>query len=235
MMEPHRSSGLSPIEAVIFDLDGTLIDSEANHLESDKILLGRRGIDFSRKEKASFVGKDIREFVAAVVEKYGLSEDVSTVLEEKNAIYREIALRKSRLYPPMRGILEGFKQRTLPMAVATGSNPSIGAEILEGFGVRSFFSLFISSAEVERGKPAPDIFLETARQMEADPAHILVFEDTVFGVRAALDAGMGCVALPASGKPAEEPVFLRADYFVEGGPDALNPELFFQWFDHLDS
>ena len=121
------------------------------------------------------------------------------------------------------------------MAVATGSNPSIGAEVLEGFGARSFFSLFISSAEVERGKPAPDIFLETARRMEADPAHILVFEDTVFGVRAAFDAGMGCVALPASGKAEEEPLFSKADYFVEGGPDALNPELFFRWFDHLGS
>ena len=235
MTEPHRSSGLSPVEAIIFDLDGTLIDSEANHLESDKILLARRGIDFSKKEKASFVGKDIREFVAAVVEKYGLSEDVSTVLEEKNAIYREIALRKSRLYPPMRDILEGFKQRKLPMAVATGSNPSIGAEVLEGFGARAFFSLFISSAEVERGKPAPDIFLETARRLGADPSHVLVFEDTVFGVRAALEAGMRCVALPASGKAKEEPLFRTAAYFVEGGPDALNPGLFFQWFDHLGS
>ena len=231
MIEPHRSSGLSSVEAIIFDLDGTLIDSEENHFESDKILLARRGITFNKKEKASFVGKDIREFVAAVVEKYALPEDVSKVLEEKNAIYREIALRKSRLYPPMREILEGFRQRKLPMAVATGSNASVGEEILEGFGVRSCFSLFISSAEVSRGKPAPDIFLETARRMGADPGSILVFEDTVFGVRAALDAGMGCVALPAPGKSEEEPLFSRADYFVEGGPDALNPEDFFRWFD----
>ncbi|MEA4879993.1 MAG: HAD family phosphatase [Synergistaceae bacterium] len=233
MTERHSSSGLYPVEAIIFDLDGTLIDSEENHLESDKILLARRGIDFTKEEKASFVGKDIREFVEAVVEKYGLAEDVSKVLAEKNAIYREIALKKSRLYPPMRDILEGFRQRKLPMAVATGSNASVGEEILEGFGVRSCFSLFISSAEVERGKPAPDIFLETARQMGADPAHILVFEDTVFGVRAALEAGMGCVALPAPGKSEGEPLFRRADYFVEGGPDVLNPEDFFRWFDTL--
>ena len=233
MTEPHRSSGLSPVEAVIFDLDGTLIDSEENHLESDKVLLARRGIDFTRKEKTSFVGKDIREFVAAVVEKYGLSEDVTKVLEEKNAIYREIALRKSRLYPPMKTVLEELKHRGIPMAVATGSNASIGEEILEGFGVRSCFSLFISSAEVEHGKPAPDIFLETARRMGADPAHVLVFEDTVFGVKAALEAGMACVALPAQGKSREEPLFLRAGYFVEGGPDALDTESFFRWFDRL--
>ena len=222
------------VEAIIFDLDGTLIDSEENHFESDKILLARRGIDFTKEEKATFVGKDIREFVAAVMEKYSLNENASAVLEEKNAIYREIALRKSRLYPPMKTVLEELKRRGIPMAVATGSNASIGEEILEGFGVRSFFSLFISSAEVEHGKPAPDIFLETARRMKIDPAHILVFEDTLFGVRAALAAGMRCVALPASGKFRAEPLFLKADYLVEGGPDALDPESFFRWFDHLN-
>ncbi len=234
MTETHSSpSGLPSVEAVIFDLDGTLIDSEENHLESDKILLARRRIDFTKEEKAAFVGKDIEEFVAAVVEKYGLSDDVPEVLAEKNAIYREIALRKSRLYPPMKTVLKELKRRGIPMAVATGSNASIGEEILEGFGVRSCFSFFISSAEVEHGKPAPDIFLETARRMGAAPARVLVFEDTLFGVRGALEAKMMCVALPAPGKSRGEPLFLRADYFVEGGPDALDTKDFFRWFDGL--
>ena len=230
----HPSRSFHSVEAVIFDLDGTLIDSEENHLESDRILLARRGIDFTKEEKAAFVGKDIQEFVAAVVEKYGLSGGIPEVLAEKNTIYREIALRKSRLYPPMRTVLEELKRRDIPMAVATGSNASIGEEILEGFGVRSCFSFFISSAEVEHGKPAPDIFLETARRMGADPARVLVFEDTVFGVRAALEAGMMCVALPAPGKSEGEPLFLKADYFVDGGPDNLDPKDFFRWFDRLN-
>ena len=221
------------VRFALFDLDGTLIDSEDNHYESDRILLSRRGISFSREDKAAYVGKDIYEMVRRIRANYGLEDDVQALVDEKNALYRKIALASSRLYPPMRPLLEGLAERKLPLAVATGSNSAIASEILEVLGVRSFFTHIVSSSEVRRGKPAPDIFLEAARRMNGDPAAAVVFEDTKYGVEAALNDGMTCVALPAPGERTDDPLFRKASYLVPGGADALNADDFFRWIDPL--
>jgi HAD superfamily hydrolase (TIGR01509 family) len=223
------------VRAVIFDLDGTLIDSEENHYESDRILLARRGIAFSREDKAVYVGRDISEMVRRFRANYGLADDVQSIVDEKNAIYRSLALKSSRLYPPMRTVLEELRGRKLPMAIATGSNASIAGEILESLGVRNFFSMIVSSSEVRKGKPEPDIFLETARRMGAEPPSTMVFEDTRFGVEAALRAGMACVALPAPDDTSGDEIFSQADCLVRGGPDKLDTQSFFWWFDSLSA
>ena len=228
-----RKSAPEAVRAVIFDLDGTLIDSEENHYESDRVLLARRGVSFSREDKRVFVGRDISEMVRRIRANYNLDCDVQSLIDEKNAIYRSLALTNSRLYPPMKAVLEGLQARELPMAVATGSNSDIADEILRSIGIRDCFSMIVSSSEVKRGKPEPDIFLETARRMGVAPAAALVFEDTRFGVEAALRAGMTCVALPAPGDSAEDRVFQQADCLIKGGPDELDPQAFFWWFDTL--
>ena len=226
-----RRSTPEAVKAVIFDLDGTLIDSEENHYESDRVLLARRGVSFSREDKKAFVGKDINEMVRRIKANYGLASDVQSLMDEKNPIYRSLALKSSRLYPPMKRILEEFRKRKLPMSIATGSNASIAGEILESLGVRDFFSMIVSSSEVRKGKPEPDIFLETARRMGVAPSATIVFEDTRFGVEAALRAGMTCVALPAPSDTADDKIFQQADCLIKGGPDELDPQSFFWWFD----
>ena len=226
--EEVRTLGL-----VIFDLDGTLIDSEANHYESDRILLSRRGITFSREDKKAFVGKDIVEMVRRIKANYDLDDDVMALVDEKNALYRKIALANTRMYPTIKPLLEGLAERKAPMAVATGSNAFIASEILESFGVRPYFTQIVSSSEVRRGKPAPDIFLEAARRMNATPDETVVFEDTRYGVEAALEAGMHCVALPGPGEDASLPVFSRAGFLVPGGPDMLDTIELFHWLDNL--
>ncbi len=226
-----RRSTPEAVKAVIFDLDGTLIDSEENHYESDRVLLARRGVSFSREDKKAFVGKDINEMVRRIKANYGLASDVQSLMDEKNAIYRSLALKSSRLYPPMKRILDEFRKRKLPMSIATGSNASIAGEILESLGVRDFFSMIVSSSEVRKGKPEPDIFLETARRMGVAPSATIVFEDTRFGVEAALRAGMTCVALPAPSDTADDKIFQQADCLIKGGPDELDPQSFFWWFD----
>jgi len=225
--------GRRKIHAVLFDLDGTLIDSEENHFESDRILLARRGITFSREEKAAYVGKDIHEMIRRVKANYGLSEDEQALVDEKNALYRNIALKSSRLYPVMRDVLNELAFRKVPMAVATGSNASIAREILESLGVSKYFAHIVSSSEVRHGKPAPDIFLEAARRMGISPANALVFEDTLYGVEAALSAGMACVALLPTGSSTNEPLLKNIGYLVVGGPDALDTEDLFRWMSRL--
>lgn len=221
------------IRGIIFDLDGTLIDSEENHYESDRIMLARRGVSFSREDKRAFIGKDISEIVRRIKANYGLESDVQSLIDEKNAIYRSLALKSTRLYPPMRAVLEGFSERKLPMAIATGSNSTIATDILKSLDIWDYFTITLSSSEVNRGKPEPDIFLETARRMGIEPSAIMVFEDTRFGVEAAVRAGMSCVALPAPSDNADDSFFDEADCLIKGGPDELDPQSFFWWFDTL--
>ncbi len=227
-MNDREDKGRKPIAAAIFDLDGTLVDSEENHYESDRLLMLRRGIRFTKEAKAAYVGKDIHEMVRGVVQDYGLTEDPAALVREKSALYRELALRSTRMYPPIRPLLEGLAKRGIPMAIATGSDASIGGAILESLGVRRHFSLIVSSVEVGRGKPAPDIFLEAARRLNVAPEECIVFEDTAWGVEAALRAGMECVALPAPGADLPADLAQHIGYLV---PDALDPEDFFRWFD----
>ncbi|MFA7621729.1 MAG: HAD family phosphatase [Aminobacteriaceae bacterium] len=221
------------IKAIIFDLDGTLIDSEENHYESDRILLARRGVSFSREDKRAFIGKDISEMVRRIKANYGLESDVQSLIDEKNAIYRSLALKSTRIYPPMRAVLEGFSERRLPMAIATGSNSAIATDILKSLDIWDYFTMILSSSEVKRGKPEPDIFIETARRMGVEPSAIMVFEDTRFGVEAAVRAGMSCVAMPAPSDNSDDRLFDQADCLIKGGPDELDPQSFFWWFDTL--
>ena len=179
------------------------------------------------------MGKDICEMVRRVKANYGLSEDEQALIDEKNALYRNIALKSSRLYPAMRDVLNELAFRKVPMAVATGSNASIGREILESLGVNKYFAHIVSSSEVSHGKPAPDIFLEAAHRINADPSGILVFEDTLYGVEAALNAGMLCVALLSDRNSVNAPLAKKVDYLVPGGPDALDTEDLFRWMSSL--
>lgn len=231
--EPVEEEEALSLRLAIFDLDGTLIDSEENHYESDRILLARRGITFSREDKAAFVGKDIVEMTRRIKANYDLEDDVMALVDEKNALYRKIALSSSRMYPPMKPLLEALVERGLPMVVATGSNSFIASEILEGFAAGHYFTHIISSSEVRRGKPAPDIFLEAARRMNVRPEETVVFEDTKYGVEAALEAGMHCAALPGPGDDPQAPVYQRAGFVVPGGPDMLDPVELLHWMDNL--
>ncbi len=232
--EKETSSGpvRRTLEFALFDLDGTLIDSEDNHYESDRILLSRRGISFSREDKAAYVGKDIYEMVRRIRANYGLEDDVQALVDEKNALYRKIALTSSRLYPPMQPLLEGLAERGLPMAVATGSNSAIASEILDVLASAPF-SPISSPRRKSAGESPHRTSFSRPRRMNRAPEASVVFEDTKYGVEAALNAGMTCVALPAPGERTDDPLFRKASYLVSGGPDALDTGDFFRWLDPL--
>lgn len=119
------------------------------------------------------------------------------------------------------------------MAIATGSNSAIATDILKSLDIWDYFTMILSSSEVKRGKPEPDIFIETARRMGVEPSAIMVFEDTRFGVEAAVRAGMSCVAMPAPSDNSDDRLFDQADCLIKGGPDELDPQSFFWWFDTL--
>jgi HAD superfamily hydrolase (TIGR01509 family) len=194
----------SPLEAVIFDMDGVLIDSEPIHFEATRALLAEHGVDYVPDRDENFYGCTDREVFRALRARYGLAADEAEL--SASWVRRVVKLLDGPLVP-MPGVPEvlhvlvrsGFR-----LALASASAPTIIAATLTGLGVSGVFECTVSGHEVGRGKPAPDIFLETARRLDLEPGGCLVVEDSQNGVLAAVAAGIRCVAVPCQSTAAQD-------------------------------
>ena len=189
-------SAQRPIEACIFDFDGTLVDSEANYLKADQAMLQEYGINFTKEMKTEFVGRGNAEMVATLAQRYHLPADGPTLLAKKNKLYLKFALADTPVFAPMRQLLKELQQIAFPLAVASGTSRSILDALLKKTNLAPFFSVVLSSEEVAAPKPAPDVFLAAAAKLGVPAENCLVIEDSPYGVLAAQKAGMRVVAIP---------------------------------------
>ena len=221
------------VRAAIFDLDGTLVDSEENYYLADRELLARRGIPFTREDKRPFVGRGNLEMLGELRDRFGLPESAEALAEEKNAIYLSLAETGTRVFPGVHRLLERLRARGLPVAVASGTSPAVLSRLLEVLGLAGSLAAVVSAEEVPRGKPAPDVFLEAARRLGVPPQECVVLEDSRHGVEATLRAFMRCIAVPPPEEGPLAPELGMADLLVEGGPAALDPEAVLAWLEPL--
>jgi HAD superfamily hydrolase (TIGR01509 family) len=204
--------------SVIFDLDGTLVDSEPHYYEAGRQTLAAYGVpDFSWAEHERYVGISTRDTIADWRERYGISAPVEELLAVKNRRYLELAGAATRVYPEMRAFVELLAAEGVPMAVASGSSPAAIGAILAGTGLDARLRTVVSADEVAHGKPAPDVFLEAARRLGANPADCVVVEDAAPGVAAAHAAGMRCIAIPYVAAQADAAEFATAGLLLRGG------------------
>lgn len=216
--------------SVIFDLDGTLVDSEPNYYEAGRRTLAEYGVpDFSWADHEAYVGISTQETVADWKRRYALQAPVEELLAVKNRHYLELARTSVRAYPEMRTLVERLAAEGVPLAVASGSSPEAIAAILAGTGLDARLRTVVSADEVARGKPAPDVFLEAARRIGADPADCVVLEDAAPGAAAAHAAGMRCIAVPYVAAQADAPEFATAGLLVRGGQDAFTARAAYDW------
>lgn len=208
--------------ACIFDLDGTLIDSEPNYFASDRAFLARYGIDFTEDFSRSVMGRGSADIMRLFKELYPDNPFTAFPVEEMMAMrdnyYIGSAIGRTRSFPVMVELVEALVRAGMPLGLASGSSPAVIAASLEATGLARHFPVVVSAGEVSRGKPEPGIFLETARRMDIGPEACLVFEDSLNGLLAAKAARMRCVVLPAPGS--DLAAFMSADLVVEGGPEA---------------
>ncbi|MFD5702487.1 HAD family hydrolase [Streptomyces lasiicapitis] len=216
--------------SVIFDLDGTLVDSEPNYFEAGRQLLAEHGItDFTWQDHETYVGISTQETLALWKERYGLTAPLPDLLAEKNRRYLELARASTRVYPEMRKFVERLYDAGVPMAVASGSSrPAIEA-ILAGTGLGAHLTTLVSADEVAHGKPAPDVFLAAAALLGAEPADCVVLEDAAPGALAAKAAGMRCVAIPYVTAQADDPAFAAADLLLRGGQEEFTARAALDW------
>lgn len=220
--------------SVIFDLDGTLVDSEPNYFESGRRTLERHGVpDFTWEQHARYIGIGTLETLEIMRDAYGIQAPVEQLLTEQNAAYLELARAHTEAYPEMRKFVERLHGDGVPMAVASGSSREAIDAVLAGTGLDALLTTVVSAEEVERGKPAPDVFLEAARRLGADPADCVVLEDAAPGALAARAAGMECVAIPYVAATADDPAFAAAGLLFPSGQREFSADTTYAWIADL--
>lgn len=195
MNEKKESIGNIYGKAVIFDMDGTLVDStNADFLAWQKLFSDyKKELTFS--DYIPFLGiksaQVIKQFLPVKDEK-----EIQSALAKKLVIFHEIISRNG-IYPvPFADVfLKQIKQYNIPLALATSSRRAKMEMVMSKLDLLSFFDIVVTGGDVKNGKPTPDLFLKAAEKLNMSPQHCIVFEDAANGVRAAKNAGMKCVAL----------------------------------------
>lgn len=186
-------------KAVIFDIDGTLVDNMHLHAEAFAVFAERHGLPpLTREDRARIDGRRNSEIFPILFNREVPREEWLAYEQEKEGLYRELS--RGRL-EPMKGLhrlIERLTDLDIPVALAT-SAPKLNVEhTLAELGLAGDFSIIVRGDEVGRGKPAPDVFIEAARRLGVGAEDCLVFEDAPMGVEAAHAAGMRVVALTTS-------------------------------------
>ncbi|MEI8092612.1 MAG: HAD family phosphatase [Spirochaetales bacterium] len=219
------------LQGVIFDLDGTLVDSEPNWYLSDKAFVGHFGGVFDEQWRDQCVGMGSRAFVAMVCEKFGLKQSQTELEALKDRLYLDVARGKTTVYPEMLKLVKGFSAQGMPMAIASGSSFPVIEAIVEETGLRPLFQHLISSDEAQRPKPAPDVFLLAAKRLGLEPHEVLVLEDSQYGVEAAKAAGMRVCAIPSAWPEGGRASLRKADLLFDKGFAEFQAETVLDWID----
>jgi HAD superfamily hydrolase (TIGR01509 family) len=210
------------IEAVVFDMDGVLVDSEPLHVEAARRLLAAYGVAYTDEENAEFVGFTDLEIFALLKARYGLAPTIEELAQRFAQGLIALLAHQAVPMPGIPGVLVALRRAGYRLALASSSTLEIIVTTLRTLRITEHFPIVVSSVEVGRGKPAPDVFLAAASRLGLPPSRCLVVEDSRNGVRAAKRAGMSCVAVPCAATRHHD--FAEADLVLDS-LEALVPLL----------
>jgi HAD superfamily hydrolase (TIGR01509 family) len=211
------------IDAVIFDLDGVILDTEELWNEVRESLARERGGRWSEQAQADMMGMSSVEWSGYMHDVVGLSEPPEEISRE---VVRRMLERYSQRLPIIDGAVDAVERMAArwPLGLASSSNRELIDRALEVSGLAPYFRVTVSSEEVERGKPAPDVYLEAARRLEVEPVRAAAIEDSASGIRSAHAAGMYVVAIPNRAFPPPEDALALADVVLDS-IRRLEPEI----------
>ena len=202
------------IRAVVFDLDGVLIASEEVWDAVRERYVRERGGRYDPDVQRAMMGMSAPEWSRFLHEDAGVPDEPEAINRDVVELMLEAYRRELPLLPgavdAVRRVAEAF-----PLALASSSNRAIFEEALELAGLTDCFRATVSSEEVERGKPAPDVYLEAARRLGVAPVSCAAVEDSHAGIRSASSAGMRVVAIPNASYPPDDEALELADAVVD--------------------
>lgn len=202
------------VRAVVFDMDGTMFNTEDIYDRSGSELLGRRGMEFTKELKLRMMGLQTRKAIEVMRDACGLDDSVDDLLEESDSIFLNLLTQHIAKMRGLDELLLELERRELPKAVATSSVRKLAEVALGHFDLIPRFEFVLTSESVVKGKPEPDIYLLAAEKLGLEPANILVLEDSHIGSFAAAAAKTITVAVPNQHTACQD--FAHADHVVDG-------------------
>ena len=183
-------------DAVIFDLDGLLIDSETVYMRAWREAASRVGFDMTLGFYQDIVGMPYQDCLSQAVAHFGPGFPTDRFVEVSNEIRAELLADGMKLKPGSVALLDYLASRDMPLAVASSSRREYVTGHLGTLEIDHYFSTIVTRSEVARGKPHPDPYLLAAEKIGADPKNCLALEDSRHGIQSALTAGMAVVMVP---------------------------------------
>jgi len=189
---------MTSLAAVVFDFDGVILDSETAEFESHRLIYERCGVALTAGEWCHQIGVWVdgheERWSSRLAALSDRAPDAPSFKAEQHRLFREIVARE-----PMRGIrelLDALAAARVPLAIASTSPARWVAPALANLGLSRYFHTIVTADDVRRRKPAPDVYIEAARRLGADPARSVAIEDSGPGIAAATAAGMKTIAIP---------------------------------------
>ncbi len=187
------------LDAIIFDLDGVIVFTDQYHCKSWDILAAKLGWDFGRQLNNRLLGLSRMDSLEIILEHNGIEAGESEkrkYARMKNDLFLDMLnkeLSRKDMYPGALDFLNALQKRSMKLALCSSSRNA--RAVINKLGIQDYFYAVVSGKDIERGKPDPQIFLQGARLIQAEPARCLVFEDAEAGVKAARSAGMRVIGI----------------------------------------
>lgn len=214
---------LTNVDAVIFDMDGTLIDSMWMWEDIDIEFLGKHGIQMPSTLQKDIEGQSITQTAIYFIETFNLKYTVDELKDIWNNMAIEAYKHKVPAKPGVIEFLKELKSRNIKIGVATSNSTELMNVALEGCGLKEYVEVAFSGCMIPNGKPAPDIYLITAEHLGVEPSRCLCFEDVGKGLEAGRAAGMKCAAIyDESCLNTKEEMLALSDYYFNDFYEVLD-------------
>ena len=203
-------------KAVLFDLDGTLVDSMWMWKDIDMEYLGKYGITLPPELQEYIEGMSFSEVSAYFKEAFGIKESLEEIKSEWVSMAKYKYTHEVPLKPGALRFLKHLKEQGIPMGIATSNSRDLLDAVLESLQISPYFDCCMTSCEAGAGKPAPDIYLKVAKILKTEPKDCLIFEDTPAGILAGNRAGIPvCAMADENSAGRKDQILQMADYYAE--------------------
>lgn len=185
-----------PVRAVIFDMDGTLLDTEAEHRRVMAQAADALGWPFSEDVQLAMIGIHREANRAMLVKRFGADFPLEQFYADADRLFEAALEAAVPMRPGVEPLLQQLAQAGIPMAIATSTEAPYAQQRLQKAGLLDYFDTVVTRNDVDRPKPHPEPYLLAARRLGVDPAQAIAVEDSYAGVRSAAAAGMATVMVP---------------------------------------